>query len=66
MHQQVEYFNNCTLFPYFIYAFFIYLRTNNGLYHLHKKRIGFYNRDEKCLQRGTYWAYKWSSLRSIF
>ena len=27
--------------------------------------IGFYNRDEKCLQRGTDWVYKYSSLRSI-
>jgi len=25
----------------------------------------FYNRDEKCLQRGTDWAFKWSSLRFV-
>jgi hypothetical protein len=25
--------------------------------------IGFYNRDEKCLQRGTDWGFKWSGLR---
>jgi hypothetical protein len=30
-----------------------YLRTNNYLCHLQHKLIGFYNRDEKCLQRGT-------------
>jgi len=26
--------------------------------HLQHKLIGFYNRDEKCLQRGTDWAFK--------
>ena len=29
-------------------CFFIYLRTNSDLCHLHHKLIGFYNRDEKC------------------
>jgi hypothetical protein len=53
MHQQVEYFNNCTLCPQCIYVFCVRLRTNSGLSHLHKKIICFYNRDEKCLQRGT-------------
>jgi hypothetical protein len=24
----------------------------------HHKLIGFYNRDEKCLQRGTDWVFK--------
>ena len=28
--------------------------------HLHHKLIGFYNRDEKCLQRGTNWVFKYS------
>jgi len=32
--------------------------SNSGLCHLHHKLIGFYNRDEKCLQRGTDWAVK--------
>jgi hypothetical protein len=27
------------------------------------KLIGFYNRDGKCLQRGTDWVFKWSCLR---
>jgi hypothetical protein len=31
-----------------------------------KKLVGFYNRDEKCLQRGTDWVFKWSSPRSVF
>ena len=58
MHQQVLTFNNCTLCPYCIYEFCIYLRTNSNLCHLQHKLIGFYNRDEKCLQRGTDWVFK--------
>jgi hypothetical protein len=53
MHQQVEHFNNCTFCPHCIYVFCICLRTNSDLCHLHKKWIGFYNRDDKCLQCGT-------------
>jgi len=30
------------------------------------KLIGFYNRDEKCLLRGTNWVFKLSSLRFVF
>jgi hypothetical protein len=40
------------------YVFCIYLKTNSDLCHLQHKLIGFYNRDEKCLQRGTDWAFK--------
>jgi hypothetical protein len=40
-------------------VFCIYLRTNSDLCHLQHKLIGFYNRDEKCLQRGTDWVFKW-------
>ena len=46
--------------------FCIYLRTNSDLCHLQHKLIGFYNRDEKCLQRGTDWVFKYSSLRFVF
>jgi hypothetical protein len=28
--------------------------------------VGFYNRNEKCLQRGTDWVFKESGLRSVF
>jgi len=28
------------------------------LCHLQHKLIGFYNRDEKCLERGTDWVFK--------
>jgi hypothetical protein len=51
-------FNNCRLCPHCIYVFCIYLRTNRDLCHLQRKLIGFYNQDEKCLQRGTDWVFK--------
>ena len=58
-------FNNCTLCPHCIYVFYIYLRTNSDLCHLHHKLIGFYNLDEKCLQRGTDWVFKSLTLRLL-
>jgi hypothetical protein len=58
MHQQVEYFKNFKLCPHCIYVFCISLRTNSDVYHLQHKLIGFYNRDKKCLQRGTDWTFK--------
>ena len=45
--------------------FCIYLRTNSDLCHLQHKLIGFYNPDEKCLQRGTDWVFKYSGLRFV-
>jgi len=50
-------FNNCTLCPHCIHVFCIYLRKSD-LCHLHHNLISFYNRDEKCLQRGTDWVFK--------
>jgi hypothetical protein len=35
-----------------------YLTTNSDLFHLQHKLTGFYNRDEKCLQRVTDWVFK--------
>ena len=58
-------FNNCTLCPHCIYVFCIYLRTDSDLCHLQHKLIGFYNPDEKCLQRGTDWVFKQSSLSFV-
>jgi len=46
--------------------FCIYLRINSDLCHLQHKLIGFYNSDEKCLQRGTHWVFKYSGLRFVF
>ena len=51
-------FNNCTFCPHCIYVFCIYLRTNSDLCYLQHKLIGFNNRDEKCLLRGTNWVFK--------
>jgi len=59
-------FNSCTLCPHCIYVFCIYLRKNSDLCHVQRKPIGFYNRDEKCLQRGTDWVFKYSSLCFVF
>jgi len=47
-------------------VFCVYLRTNSDLCHLHHILIGFYNPDEKCLQRGTDWGFKLSGLRFVF
>jgi len=33
--------------------------TNSDLFHLQHKLIGFYNGDEKCLQRGTDFKAYW-------
>ena len=57
IHQQ---FNIQQLYalPILCYVFCIYLRTNSDLCHLQHRLIGFYNRDEKCLQRGTDWVFK--------
>jgi len=37
--------------------FCIYLRKISDLCYLQHKLIGFYNRDEKFLQRGMGWAF---------
>ena len=55
-----------TYFHILHYVFCIYLRTNSDLCHLHHKLTGFYNRDEKCLQRGTSWVFQKSSLSFVF
>ena len=54
------------LCPQRIFVFCICLRTNSDLCHLQHKLVGFYNWDEKCLQRGTDWVFKYSSLRLVF
>jgi hypothetical protein len=63
MHNSLT-FNNCTLCPHYIYV--LYLSENKQrLVPLKHKQIGFYNRDEKCLQRGTDWVFKYSGLRFV-
>jgi hypothetical protein len=49
---------NYTFCLHCIYVFCVYLRTNSDLCHLQHKLSGFYNPDEKCLQRGTDWVFK--------
>jgi hypothetical protein len=41
-----------------VFVFCIYLITNSDLCHLQHKLIGFYNREGKCLLRGTDWVFK--------
>ena len=42
-----------------LYLCVLYLsEKNSDLCHLQHKLIGFYNRDEKCLLRGTNWVFK--------
>ena len=54
MHQQ---FNIQQLYALpTLYVFCIHLTTNSDLCHLHHKLIRFYNRDKKCLLRGTNWV----------
>ena len=69
LHKEIILKISFTLLPDFgvvnIYVFCIYLRTNSDLCHLQHKLIGFYNRDEKCLLRGTNWVFKYSGLRFV-
>ena len=58
MHEQFNIEQLYRSAPHCVYVFGIYLRTNSDLCHLQHKLIGFYNRDEKCLQRGTDWVFK--------
>jgi hypothetical protein len=41
-----------------LYLCVLYLSENSDLCHLQHKLIGFYNRDEKCLHRGTDSVFK--------
>ena len=56
MHQQ---FNIQQLYALpTLYLCVLYLsETNSDLCRLHHKLIGFYNRDETCLLRGTDWVF---------
>ena len=41
-----------------LYLCVLYSSENSDLCHLQHKLIGFYNRDEKCLLRGTNWVFE--------
>jgi hypothetical protein len=53
---------NLVSFPIYVcvcmYVCIYIQRIKSDLCHLQHKLIGFYNRDEKCLQRGTDWVFK--------
>ena len=57
MHQQFN-IQQLYVLPTLYLCICIYLRTNSNLCHLQHKPNGFYNRDEKCLLRGTNWVFK--------
>jgi hypothetical protein len=49
-----------------MYVYCIYITTNSD-FALHKINLFvFFNRDEKCLLRGTNLVFKWNSLRFVF
>ena len=57
MHQQFNIQESYALPT--LYLCIVYLsEKKSDLYHLQHKLIGFYNRDEKCLLRGTNWVFK--------
>ena len=58
MHQQFNIQQLQALPTNIFNVFCIYVRTNSDLCHLQHKLIGFHNRDEKCLLRGTNWVFK--------
>ena len=66
MHQQFSIQQLYVLPTLCIYVFCIYLRTNSDLCHLYHKLIGFYNRDETCLLRGTNWVFKYNRVLFVF
>jgi hypothetical protein len=53
-------FNNqeFDILPHGIYVFCIFLRTTYYVCSIEHKLIGFYNPDEKYLQRGMSWVFK--------
>ena len=55
-----------TFCPHFIYVFCIYIRTNSDICPIQHLLIGFYNRDEKCLLRGTDWVFKYNWLVGFY
>jgi Golgi nucleoside diphosphatase len=46
------------ILPHCMCVFCIYLNPNSDVCSIQHKLIGFYNREEKCLQRGTNWVFK--------
>jgi hypothetical protein len=46
---------------------FVFTSEQTAIFrYLYHKLIGFYNRDEKCLLRGTDWVFKKSGVPFVF
>ena len=58
MHQQFNIQQLYALPTLYLCVLYLSEGKNSGLCHLQHKLIGFYNRDEKCLQRGTDCVFK--------
>ena len=57
MHQQVN-IQQLYVLPTLLLCVLYLSEKNSDLCHLQHKLVGFYNRDEKCLLRGTKWLFK--------
>jgi hypothetical protein len=57
MHQQVQ-LSTIVRSTHTVFMCFVFIWEQKQRLAAHHKLIGFYNRDEKCLQRGTDWAFK--------
>jgi hypothetical protein len=67
MHQQVEH-SAIVRSAHIVFMCFVFIweKKNGDLCYLQHKLIGFYNRDKKCLERGTDCVFKYNSLRFAF
>ena len=65
MHHQFN-IQQLYVLPTFYWCVLYLSEKKQGLCPVRNELIGFYNRDEKCLQRGTDWVSKLGSLRFFF
>jgi len=63
MHQ--VYHSTIVRSAHIVFMCFVWISEQTDFCHIHHKLTGFYNREEKCLQRGTDWVFKSSSLRFV-
>ena len=65
MHQQFN-IQQLYVLPTLYFCVFYLSENKKRLVPLKHKQIRFYNRDEKCLLRGTNWVFKYSIFPFIF
>ena len=58
MHQQFKIQQLYVLPTLYLCALYLSENKQRLVRHLQHRLIGFYNRDEKCLLRGTDWVFK--------